>query len=158
MPYCPTCRGEFLPQVSRCPTCETALVQTLAADAMDVKRERMAQAVADGKVVAVTRGSIDACEEVVGALEAASIPAKVVKPQDDCEHEGGHPCNHFGVVVLEEDVEATARALRGRFDDLLAREGVAGPSGSEAGDACPACGTKVAEDVAECPDCGLAFG
>ncbi len=158
MPFCPTCRAEYVASVARCPTCDAALVAELGADAMDAKRERMVQAVSAGEVVGVGLGSLSSCEELAGELEAAMVPAKVVKPSHDCESESGHPCAHFAVVVLKEDAEQAQRAMKGRFDALLAAEGIAAPGAGAEGDACPACGTKVPEDAGECPDCGLAFG
>ncbi len=158
MPFCPTCRSEYVASVDRCPHCDVALVAELVKDSLEQRKDHLAQAVRDGMALVVSQGSFDAASELADSLLVAGIAAQVAKPPGtECDHEQG-PCTHYKVMILKEDAEAAGNALHAQYRDMVAREGTGAQISDTPGDAGPACGTQVPENATECPDCGLAFG
>jgi hypothetical protein len=158
MPFCPTCRSEYVLTVERCPHCDVALVAELTKDSLEERRDQLASAVRDGTALVVSQGSFDAASELADSLLVWKIAAQVAKPPGtECDDEQG-PCTHYKVMILEEDEPAAATALHNQYRDLVAREGTGAQLADAPADACPACGTAVPENATECPDCGLAFG
>ena len=158
MPFCPTCRSEYVANIEKCPHCDVALIAELTKTSLDERGDMLALAVREGGALVVSQGSFDAASELADSLLRAGIAAQVAKPPGtECDHEQG-PCTHYKVMILKDDTESAASALHEQYRDMVAREGTGAKLADMPSDACPACGTPVPENAAECPDCGLAFG
>ena len=58
--------------------------------------------------------------------------------------------------VPKDDIEGAAKVLGSKFQEMVKEVGMETPDLKY--ENCPACGTQVAEDVEECPECGLFVG
>ena len=101
--------------------------------------------------MAVRQGELQWVDELYRLLIASGIPAKVWS-DSNCG-KGCRPAFHL--LVSKED----ARRAHDRIEEHFSEQH------PEAGDSwermsqgkCPACGSDVAPEAAECPDCGLAL-
>ena len=95
------------------------------------------------------------------ALQQGGVVHRVEPASADDAPEGQRPdvfgdVQLFGLYVRMEHV-STARELDDSIAaQVLPEEAPTVEEGEE--ETCPACGTALAADVTECPDCGLSFG
>jgi hypothetical protein len=88
-------------------------------------------------------------------LSANRIASIIVETDEDPVHPGAP--KRVQLLVSNDDLEATASVLGDSFKQMVEEEGVEAP-GEIAYEKCPACGTRVAEEVEECTECGLFIG
>jgi hypothetical protein len=98
---------------------------------------------------------LDWARRLGARLERAGID-HLLEAQETPGARCGHGAGRFRVLVRRPDAEAAAEIdaeqLRADVPEL---EGT--PLGPTSSEACPACGDRVPEHVAECPSCGLAL-
>ncbi len=147
---CPECRVEYVPTALECSDCRVPLVDPAAlpeaAEAgLPAASELTPIRVENGRWIQAlaTRLAEDGIAHRVEAAAAAP---------------GRHSDPLFALFVRPED-EAPARAVDA---EVLRREipelaELRGADAERSEDACPACGSAVRADAAECPDCGLNF-
>lgn len=163
MPFCPRCRAEYRQGFDVCGTCDVPLVEHIEDIPEPMTEERVAQLMKGHGLVAVVRGSVEACKEVHRALLQEQIPAVVRTPED--AESFAAVAMILEVAVPEEAIERAVELLRADWHEMLSRDGLdfalgqtADEVGGEEEPACPACGcTKPLEDGL-CPDCGLNLG
>jgi hypothetical protein len=164
MPFCPSCRSEYRPDIRACVHCEVDLVDALPEGTED-KAERLRLGVAKGEgAKPISRASYAEACQMVEQLHGAGVDAMVSGDSASCGKGGG--CSHFFVQVLEEDVRSAVQVLREDWRKLIEIEdGVerVDPEAtvdldSEGAKACPACGSAFQGAPEECPECGLFLG
>jgi hypothetical protein len=151
---CPSCGEEYVHSVQTCPDCEVPLDGDAPAPAPAFELPPAEQ------LVALRNAEVPWIEGLAEALTAAGIPSRVelMRREDDSVQSRGLGAIRCTIYVRPEDgAEAT------RVDAEFARTQVPDLPHDEAGewgesDACPGCGTALASDAVECPECGLAFG
>jgi hypothetical protein len=160
VPWCPTCQGEYLDSVAKCPTCDVALVAILAEPPDEIDDGALLDS--DEELATLARGEFSRVLEMRASLKGAQIPCALIREAQDPEVP--REARHGAIVELLVPVtrlDDAVRVLQGQWRDLLDNEGLApvAPSGGGGeGMHCPACGFAFEQEVEECPDCGLAFG
>jgi len=153
VPFCPVCHSEFREGFERCNSCDADLVDQLEEE-MDLTDEAVKQALEGKELVPVTRGWLDVVKESRELLSAKRIASIIVESDEDPIHPGAP--KRVQLVVSKDDLEATAEVLGDSFKQMVDEEGVAPVDLTY--EKCPACGKDIAEDIEECPECGLFIG
>jgi hypothetical protein len=155
--FCPSCRSEFVPRVTRCENCGVALVAELPSATGFGSDEAMAKALEGKSLTQLVVGNHVALREVqrfLGDQRVASIIGS--------DHDEDEPAvaTRFYLLVAEGDLERARTALEARWRDGLAKEGIelAETTAAAGEGVCPACSAGVPEGASECPDCGLFLG
>ena len=121
-------------------------------------REAADLLLAEAPLLPYAKSSLPDGRAFVEQLLLRGFPA-LVRKQLDCKSGSCGPA--FEVLVREEDVPRIAALQRERWEESLAREGLAPrvAPGVEVGEAeeppCPACGTAAPLVEGACSDCGL---
>ena len=163
MPFCPTCRTEYRPDVHRCVHCEQALVAELP-DADEAKSERLREAVNQEKAALLARASYSECCQMVEMLHSNGVDAMLTGDPASCGKTGN--CSVFFVAVLPEDFQAAAQVMKAEWKKLVdsdqdfqrANPDAAVDFDSEGQKVCPASGCSFEGTPQECPECGLFLG
>ena len=157
--YCSVCRSEFREGITRCASCDVALVEKLPFPDPTGDEKAMAEALADRALVSVVVGQVHNIREAQAVLKSAKIPS-LVAPEADSEIDPGmHP--RLYLLVAQEQVEEARAVFESQWMQGLAGEGVefaANPSDDSDESVCPACGTALTPNVTECGECGLFLG
>lgn len=163
MPFCPRCRAEYREGFEICGTCNVELVERVEDIPEPLTEERLVELLKDRKLVAVVRGGIEACKEVLGALLQEQIPAVIRTPEDTGSFAA--VAMVLEVVVPEEEIPRAAEMLQADWHDMLSKDGLdfalAGISrevDEEEEPACPGCGSTEPLEDGVCPECGLNLG
>lgn len=151
---CPSCGEEYVHTVVECADCRIPL-------GFDAPAEPPALELPPAEdLVAVRNAEVPWVEGLAHALADAGIPSRIELPrrEDDTVQSRGMGAIRCTLFVRPEDAPAAAR-----IDAEFARTQVPDlPDETSAewseSDACPGCGTALAHDAVECPECGLAFG
>lgn len=149
---CPDCGEEYVHSAVTCVHCEVALVH--AEEAHSAPSQELPPASELSPIRIASSGWALALSEL---LVEAGIPHRVEVVSEDAAGRRGSGPGPYGVYVRSEDAER-ARTLDTRHLEREIPDLPEGWEGSPAGEDCPACGASVADDAAECPDCGLALG
>jgi predicted amidophosphoribosyltransferase len=147
---CPECRVEYLHTALECSDCHVALV---APGELPAREERLADLRALTPIRVESGGWIS---RLAARLEEKRIPHRVEAAE---ARPGRHSGAQYALFVRAEDAEA-ARAVDSEILRQELPELSELPDATQApvsDDACPACGSAVSADAAECPDCGLNF-
>lgn len=152
---CPRCRAEYLVGVLECADCGTQLVSEHGLERVGYEEIPPVSALS-----CVRAASVGWARGLSLQLSQAGIPHRLEAVSEEGQEENvrGEPdaLLPYGVWVLEADLlaarEVDENFLRSQIPDLPEDLGAAEMTGD---DACPACGTAVAPEVQECPDCGL---
>lgn len=151
---CPRCGEEYIHTALVCVECKVPL--GLDAPAPEPSFEMPPAE----ELVALRNAEVVWIEGLAHALADAGIPSRVELPrsEDDSVQSRGLGAIRCNLFVRSEDAAAARRIdaefARSQVPDLPAQD--AGEWGES--DACPGCGTALAMDARECPECGLAFG
>jgi hypothetical protein len=153
---CPECGEEYLATALECADCGVALGGLAATRAAAPASADELPAISE--LVCVRAAALAIAQSLSQHLSEAGISHRIEAVHDDNE-DGSlrRPGANlpYGVYVRERDTEAAMavdRAFMRTIIPDLPEEQAAGPEGG-----CPACGTPVASDARECPDCGLAL-
>ena len=144
---CPECREEFVHTALRCADCDVDLVMELPSET--VQTGGGAALPPASELTPLLRGGPWELEPVALALAEAGIASRI----DAYEGTGG---GRLAIYVREEELQAAARAVEAHRAEHLHDAPEPGALGEALHD-CPACGSRLPEDAAECPDCGLPF-
>jgi hypothetical protein len=154
MPVCPVCLCEFREGFTHCNTCDVELVDHLEKE-MELSEENIREALEGKELVLVTRGELEVVKETRDLLSSRRIASIVVDDEEAKLPPGAPP--RVMLAVNKDDVEAAARVLGDKFQQMVAEEGQ--ELAAELNyDSCPACGTKIPDKTEECPECGLFVG
>jgi hypothetical protein len=155
---CPACHEEYTLVASRCADCGVDLVH---GDELALEEDELEAFPPASELECVRVAPLPWIRALSEALQQGGVVHRVEPASADDAPEGQRPevfgdVQLFGLYVRSEDAP-TAR----EFDDSIAaqvlpEEAPALAEGEE--EACPACGTALAADVTECPDCGLRLG
>jgi hypothetical protein len=158
-PYllCPACRTEYLRAASRCAECDVELVEPGALAERDEALDAFPPA-ADLSCVRVA--PLPWVRALSEALQQEGVVHRVETARVEDAPDGQRPqvfgeVRLFGLYVRGEDAPA-ARELDASIAAALL-PGEAPPLAEGEEEACPACGTGLARDATECPECGLGF-
>ncbi|HUU00790.1 MAG TPA: hypothetical protein VM425_05045 [Myxococcota bacterium] len=154
MPFCPVCLCEFREGFTRCNNCGVDLVDHLEQE-MELSEENIRAALEGKELVLVTRGELEVVKETRDLLSSRRIASIVVDDEEAKLPPGAPP--RVMLAVSKDDVEAAARVLGDKFQQMVAEEGQE-LAGELKYDSCPACGTRIPENAEECPECGLFVG
>lgn len=146
--YCPDCGEEYVHHAAQCADCGVALVLEPPSVGGPVgalpERDRL---------VAVRSGETSWVRGLAEELSAAGIPSRVERGESEPSRRGHGP--RLTLYVRPEDApraaEIDATYARTQVPDLPEEAS----SGWAETEGCPACGTALADDAAECPECGL---
>ena len=155
--YCPECSAEYVEGVAQCAHCGVSLVRELPEGEIFSSPERMAESLRGKEVEAIIVGTYVGLREMQRLLAAERI-ATVIAGEAQDEIEPGMHARLFLMVEVGQ-IEATRAFFKRRWEAGLEIEGLMLKSEDALREgACPACGTTVPPDVAECPECGLFLG
>lgn len=151
---CPSCGEEYVHTVVECVDCRIPL-------GFDAPAQQPALELPPAEdLVAVRNAEVPWVEGLAHALADAGIPSRIELPrrEDDTVQSRGMGAIRCTLFVRREDAPEAAR-----IDAEFARTQVPDlPDETTAewseSDACPGCGTALAHDAVECPECGLSFG
>lgn len=142
---CPECRAEYYAHITKCRSCDVALVSPEEASANKLPT-------AQGELVCIEQGAYERVLEFATLLESSGIGAKTlnVRSTDSCSSEGS-----FGLFVHQSLAQASVKIIEDFCERVY-------PEMREAQDRlaaglCPACGTDIKNAKSECPDCGLSL-
>lgn len=174
MRYCLSCNDEYVPEMTSCGVCGTALVS--GADLLVQRRSgskqqalRKGALTADDDIVTVFKASLADIRRIEQQLQHENIGSLIAADKPSC----GKGCCGGGEIELRvrrEDAMAAAAIIEADFTRQTASHGnhsaVAdyGFNPEEESNSCPACGctfSLAAASAAQsltCPDCGLCFG
>ena len=163
MPFCPSCRTEYRPGVTKCVHCDKDLVVALP-EADAVKSERLRAAVKEDKAARIFRAAYNESCQMVEFLQSQGLDSMVTGDPESCGK--GNQCSHFFVSVLPEDVPAAAEIMRDEQKRLLDSDDECRGADldamvdldAEGQKTCPACGFAFDGTPEECPDCGIFLG
>lgn len=151
---CPECGEEYVHTAQTCADCGVPLGHEAPAEAPAFELPPSEE------LVALRNAEVPWIEGLAHALEDAGIPSRVELPrrEDDTVQSRGLGAIRCTIFVRREDGERATRIdaefARTQVPDLPVED--AGEWGES--DGCPACGSALAGDAAECPECGLSFG
>jgi hypothetical protein len=154
---CPACRTEYMLVATRCADCDIDLVDSDALAAEEANLEAFPPA---SELECVRVAPIAWIHALSEALQQRGVAHRVEPASAENTPEGQRAdvfgnAQLFGLFVQSEHV-APARDLdRSIAAQVLPEEAPTLAEGEE--EACPACGTALAADATECPDCGLEF-
>jgi len=155
--YCPVCRSEYTLIATRCIDCDVDLVD---ADALPAEEELQSFPPAS-ELECVRVAPMAWIRALSAALQKGGVAHRVEPATAEDAPEEQRPdafgdVQLFGLYVQSEHAPP-ARELDGTIaSQLLPEEAPPLAEGEE--EACPACGTALAAEAIECPDCGLSFG
>jgi len=164
MSVCPSCHAEYRAGFTECSKCHVDLVD--AADlASSPKASVLPQVrLADVEKLVIPQGNLTAARELEKVLLDADIPCYVHAEEADIAVAlGSTGALMYGVVIAADQVEEARGVFRGRFEEMLAKDGLS-VMHHEAVDVeadevtCPACGHQGPLNDGECADCGLNLG
>ncbi len=155
---CPACRTEYMLVATRCADCDVDLVDASALAAEEAERGAFPPA---SELECVRVAPIAWIHALSEALQQQGVAHRVESASAADAPDGQNPdvfggAQLFGLFVQSEHA-TTARDL----DDSIAAQVLpeeAPPLEEGEEETCPACGTALAANATECPDCGLAFG
>jgi hypothetical protein len=151
---CPRCGEEYVHTAQTCVHCNVPLGLDAPTDAPAFELPPAAE------LLALRNAEVPWIDGLAQALAAEGIPSRVELPEreDDTVQSRGLGAIRCTIFVRPEDGPAAARIdaafARTQVPDLP--DAAAGEWGESEG--CPGCGTALAPDAVECPECGLAFG
>jgi hypothetical protein len=155
---CPECHEEYTLVATRCADCDVELVH---GDELALEEEELEAFPPASELECVRVAPIAWIRALSEALQEGGVVHRVEPASADDAPEGQRPevfgdIQLFGLYVRSEHA-STARELDDSIAaQVLPEEAPALAEGEE--EACPACGTALAGDVTECPDCGLRLG
>jgi hypothetical protein len=162
MKVCPSCNAEFVDSASTCNDCDVDLVAPDQIEAEQTYEDARSQ-LKDKEVARLSvGGGLAAAREVEKLFHKEGIVCYVDAEEGEAAVMSMAPMTYY-IVVAKEDEEQVASALKGSYEEMVAKEGT-GPLVTEAVDlekdevVCPACGHTGALVDGACGDCGLHLG
>ena len=155
---CPECHEEYTLVATRCADCGVYLVH---GDELAVEEEELEAFPPASELECVRVAPLPWIRALSEALQQGGVVHRVEPTGADDAPEGQRPdvfgdVQLFGLYVRTEHA-STARELDDSIAaQVLPEEAPTIEEGEE--ETCPACGTGLAADVIECPDCGLRLG
>lgn len=151
---CPDCGEEFRPEIVRCSDCGAVLVDPhesqTGGQAPNIAAPEAPEPGGDDSLedhhLVFSSTSSEALRGAADALVAAGIAFRIT-------HRGAA----LELLVHADDYAAAAPALTGRDGALVVDTQPDAPEEQHV-KACPACGTSLAADAVECPECELVVG
>lgn len=167
MKYCPSCGGEYRPDVSSCMSCDVELIsgEERLTEMFDQERafENRSMDIGPGdNLVAIRKGPIKEMKALKQVLAKERIASMLGGDEANC---GKGCCGspEMYLQIKETDLEMATVVLAKEFvattaldlKDLEHAEAVFDHQASET--TCPACGCTFSPTVGACPECGLCF-
>jgi hypothetical protein len=154
---CPECRGEYTQAVTRCVDCDVDLVSSGALAQVD---EEVAAFPPASELDCVRVAPLAWIRALSEALQQGGVAHRIEPAESEDAPEGQRPdvfgdVQLFGLYLRSEDA-GPARELDGTIAARLLPEEAPALEHDEE-EACPACGSALAADATECPECGLSF-
>jgi len=151
---CPRCGEEYVHTATVCVECGVPL-------GLDAPEEEPALELPPSEeLVALRNAEVPWIEGLAHALAEAGIPSRVELPRREENTVQSRGLGAIRCTIFVRPVDGPAAT---RIDAEFARTQVpdlpvehAGEWGESEG--CPGCGTALAADATECPECGLSFG
>ncbi len=155
---CPECRGEYRLEALRCAECDVELVAPEALEAQEQEAEAFPAA---SELACVRVAPLAWVRALSEALQQQGVAHRVEPATEEDAPEGQRPevfgnAALFALYVRDAQHAVAAEVDAGIAAQLLPDEAPVLGEGDQ--DACPACGTALSADAAECPECGLSFG
>jgi len=146
---CPDCGSEFLPHIEKCSDCGAVLLLPEEHRKAQEERKRIEEKIVENAVV-VREGDLDWMTELKTVLIDSGISCFL--HFDDSCRKGccGDKCH---LMVSSEDLERAQECIEEYLIEVSPEFRASKELINEG--RCPACGSPVATDVQECPDCGL---
>ncbi len=159
---CPVCTSEYRTGYTRCAACDTDLVDDSEIEAIRARTRSPRESLQGVETASVATAGLAACREIETVVLDGGIPCFVAAENEEGEALSAGTMR-YTVLVAAADLQKVGAILRGRFEELLAREGT-GKFQDAAIDltqetvTCPACGHSGALVEGACADCGLSLG
>ena len=146
---CPKCNVEFFQHVQNCTDCGTALVLPEENRKIQDEQKKCEEKMIEN-AVPVKEGDLDWIDELYNMLLDSSMPC-VMQSNTGCKSGcSGHP---YVLLVSEENAENAVNLIEAHYAKVHPEIEASNEMASQGN--CPACGSPVAPDDAECSDCGL---
>ena len=165
--YCPRCRDEYRPEITRCAACAIPLISGAELLALDgahhtSRAARKGALTPDDELVVIQQGSLADLKPLRDLLEGERIGVLISGDQQACGKGCCGPKLHLQVRREDAaDALGLLAAEHRRTTGLAGHEASFADAVFEAGDGetvCPACGFVFAADLPACPDCGIFLG
>jgi len=155
---CPECHEEYTLAATRCAECDVYLVD---GDELALEEEELESFPPASELECVRVAPLPWIRALSEALQQGGVVHRVEPGSADDAPEGQRPevfgdVQLFGLYVRIERVSAAREIDASIAAQVLPEEAPSVEEGEE--ETCPACGTGLAADVVECPDCGLRLG
>jgi len=155
---CPECHEEYTLAATRCADCDVYLVD---GDEFGVEEEELESFPPASELECVRVAPLPWVRALSEALQQGGVVHRVEPGSADAAPEGQRPevfgdVQLFGLYVRIEHASAARELDASIAAQVLPEEAPSVAEGEE--ETCPACGTGLAADVIECPDCGLRLG
>ena len=146
---CPDCSCDYLAHIDACAKCGAALVTFAEHTRLREERRRLEEGGLDDPV-AVREGEVRWLSELYQVLITSGIASKI---HSDPSCGGSCRGNTCQLLVSRSEAEKAHLRIEDYFAEVHPEVQESRESMSEG--KCPACGSAVASDEAECHDCGL---
>ena len=155
---CPECHEEYTLAATRCADCDVYLVD---GSEFAVEEEELESFPPASELECVRVAPLPWIRALSEALQQGGVVHRVEPGSADAAPEGQRPevfgdVQLFGLYVRIEHFPAAREIDVSIAAQVLPEEAPSVEEGEE--ETCPACGTGLAVDVIECPDCGLRLG
>ncbi|MEE8409109.1 MAG: hypothetical protein V3T05_05860 [Myxococcota bacterium] len=157
--FCPKCRDEYVDTVAVCAHCEVDLVDAIPDDDVFASPESMSKALQGKDLEALFVGNHVALQDAQRNLAEQQFASVIAGEAADEIEPGMHA--RFFLMVRASELDAIRRYVQGQWDEGLVSEGLMLKQNTDVAaveGGCPACGTEMPGDAAECPECGLFLG
>ena len=146
---CPVCEIEYLPHIEKCADCGAVLLLPEEhKKAQEEKKKVMKEAIENAAVV--REGDLKWLGELYDVLINAGIPCTVISDAGCNKGCCGAKCR---LIVSSEDLERAQERVTEYYMEIHPELRASHELASQG--KCPACGSPVGADAAECSDCGL---
>lgn len=166
MKICPSCKEEFLDEISRCILCEKDLLDEDDAKLIPKQSELLSkEELLKSETVVFTEGPLGQCRELENILNKKQISCAIYPVTLTAGNAaiGAASEMKYCVLVRVSDIESAQEALQGHFHAQVLKEGRGELKGdvvdlSQEFITCPACLETVTLIDGDCPSCGLGLG
>jgi len=149
MKICPDCSTEYFPHIKNCADCGAVLLSPEENKRVQEDKKRCMDRALEDQVVA-REGDKKWIGELYDVLIDSGIPCVITA---DAECKKGCSADTRQLLVSSQDFKKAKERIEDYYTEVHPEIRASKEMVSQG--KCPACGSPVGSDAAECPDCGL---
>ncbi len=165
--YCPSCKGEYLPEIIQCGICQIELISgEKLMENQDQKQSilnaRKGELTPEDEIVAIFTGSLTDVKRFESKFKEENIGYLTIGEDPSC-NKGCCGGGQVELQVRKEDASVAMEIINLEYTMSTASNDQEnyfdkGFDPESESNSCPACGTIFTTTSTTCPDCGLCFG